>query len=146
MIPGGHTPAVQATADEMPPYAQRTVGASRPRRHQGPPPGIPDGVHADDPPADLLEDHGNVGIGRWLDLDKSRLETLGSAVEIDALEEHKMIRLQGSPGKPRYYDEQWQAGLSYVWRVGGVRAGPDPGADPGRAGGRESVWPPRRTP
>jgi hypothetical protein len=39
----------------------------------------------DDPPTDLLDHGGDVSGGRWLDLDKSRLETLGSVIEIDVL-------------------------------------------------------------
>src|SRR5262249_34565126 len=45
---------------------------------------------ADDPPADRLDLRGDVGIVRRLALEKARLEALGSAIEIDPLEEDAM--------------------------------------------------------
>ena len=45
----------------------------------------------DHPPADLLEDPGNVRIAGRLDLDETRLEALVGAIEIDTLKEDQMI-------------------------------------------------------
>src|SRR5262249_52582079 len=45
---------------------------------------------ADDPPTDLLDHRGNVGIGGWLALDKARLQPLVGAIEIDTLNDDHM--------------------------------------------------------
>ena len=46
---------------------------------------------ANDPPADLLDHVGDVGIGWRLDLDKARLEARLGAIEIDARREDNVI-------------------------------------------------------
>ena len=43
--------------------------------------------------ADLLDHVGAVGVGRWLDREKARLEPLGGAIPIDPLKEDTMITL-----------------------------------------------------
>jgi hypothetical protein len=45
---------------------------------------------ADDPPADLLDHVGDVGVGRGLALEKAGLEARFSAIQIDALHEDAM--------------------------------------------------------
>jgi hypothetical protein len=42
---------------------------------------------ADDPTTDLLDYVCNVGIAGWIDLDKTQLEALVSAIKKDALDE-----------------------------------------------------------
>jgi len=46
---------------------------------------------ADDPPADLLEHGGNVGVGRGLALEKAWRAPLVGAIEIDPFQEEQVI-------------------------------------------------------
>jgi hypothetical protein len=46
--------------------------------------------HANDPMTDLLDHRGDVGIGGRLGCDKTRPQSLGSAVHIDAFKEDNM--------------------------------------------------------
>src|SRR5262245_11248458 len=54
---------------------------------------------ADDPPTDLLDDSGNVGVGRRCALEKAGLKAHGGAVEVDAFKKEDMemqMHIQGA--------------------------------------------------